>query len=236
MVSAGAGSVFLDEIGEISPAMQVKLLRVLQERRVKPVGSSEEIPFEARVLAATNRNLEAEVKSGRFREDLYYRLNVIAIELPPLRKRREDIGMLANFFLDRMKETLGRPELSLSPATLELLEAYSFPGNVRQLENIIERAATLVEGSLLVPAALPPSLRGESEPIRPNGAVVLVPGFSLDRYLDETERHYLLAALERADGNKTKAAEILNLSFRSFRYRLAKHGLADKLDSDGPLE
>jgi two-component system response regulator PilR (NtrC family) len=237
MVSAGAGSVFLDEIGEISPAMQVKLLRVLQERRVKPVGSSEEIPFEARVLAATNRNLEAEVKSGRFREDLYYRLNVIAIELPPLRKRREDIGVLANFFLDRMKETLGRPELSLSPATLELLEAYSFPGNVRQLENIIERAATLVEGSLLVPAALPPSLRGESEPIRPNGAVVLVPGFSLDRYLDETERHYLLAALERADGNKTKAAEILNLSFRSFRYRLAKHGLADKLDSaDGPLE
>jgi two-component system response regulator PilR (NtrC family) len=237
MVSAGAGSVFLDEIGEISPAMQVKLLRVLQERRVKPVGSSEEIPFEARVLAATNRNLEAEVKSGRFREDLYYRLNVIAIELPPLRKRREDIGVLANFFLDRMKETLGRPELSLSPATLELLEAYSFPGNVRQLENIIERAATLVEGSLLVPAALPASLRGESEPIRPNGAVVLVPGFSLDRYLDETERHYLLAALERADGNKTKAAEILNLSFRSFRYRLAKHGLADKLDSaDGPLE
>ncbi len=237
LVSAGGGSVFLDEIGEISPAMQVKLLRVLQERRVKPVGSSEEIPFEARVLAATNRNLEAEVKSGRFREDLYYRLNVIAIELPPLRKRREDIGMLANFFLDRMKETLGRPELNLSPATLELLEAYSFPGNVRQLENIIERAATLVEGSLLVPAALPPSLRGESEPIRPNGAVVLAPGFSLDRYLDETERHYLLAALEHADGNKTKAAEILNLSFRSFRYRLAKHGLADKLDSaDGPLE
>ncbi len=237
LVSAGGGSVFLDEIGEISPAMQVKLLRVLQERRVKPVGSSEEIPFEARVLAATNRNLEAEVKSGRFREDLYYRLNVIAIELPPLRKRREDIGMLANFFLDRMKETLGRPELNLSPTTLELLEAYSFPGNVRQLENIIERAATLVEGSLLVPAALPPSLRGESEPIRPNGAVVLAPGFSLDRYLDETERHYLLAALEHADGNKTKAAEILNLSFRSFRYRLAKHGLADKLDSaDGPLE
>jgi two-component system, NtrC family, response regulator PilR len=237
LVSAGGGSVFLDEIGEISPAMQVKLLRVLQERRVKPVGSSEEIPFEARVLAATNRNLETEVKSGRFREDLYYRLNVIAIELPPLRKRREDIGMLANFFLDRMKETLGRPELNLSPATLELLEAYSFPGNVRQLENIIERAATLVEGSLLVPAALPPSLRGESEPIRPNGAVVLAPGFSLDRYLDETERQYLLAALEHADGNKTKAAEILNLSFRSFRYRLAKHGLADKLESaEGPAE
>jgi two-component system, NtrC family, response regulator PilR len=237
LVSGGGGSVFLDEIGEISPAMQVKLLRVLQERRVKPVGSSEEIPFEARVLAATNRNLEEEVKIGRFREDLYYRLNVIAIELPPLRKRREDIGALANFFLDRMKEALGRPELRLSPATLELLEAYPFPGNVRQLENIIERAATLAEGALLAPAALPASLRGESEPVRPSGAVVLAPGFSLDRHLDETERHYLLAALERADGNKTKAAEILNLSFRSFRYRLAKHGLADKLDSpDDPLD
>src|SRR6516225_10265447 len=119
MVSARGGSVFLDEIGEISPAMQVKLLRVLQERRVKPVGSSEEIPFEARVIAATNRNLENEVKEGRFREDLYYRLNVITIELPPLRKRREDIGVLANFFLNRMKESLGRHELKLSPDTLE---------------------------------------------------------------------------------------------------------------------
>ena len=231
MVSARGGSVFLDEIGEISPAMQVKLLRVLQERRVKPVGSSEEIPFEARVIAATNRNLENEVKEGRFREDLYYRLNVITIELPPLRKRREDIGVLANFFLNRMKESLGRHELKLSPDTLELLRAYSFPGNVRQLENIIERAATLAEGSILEPAALPPSLRGESEPIPENGAVALVPGFSLDRHLDQTERQYLLAALARAEGNKTKAAEILNLSFRSFRYRLAKHGLADKVDS-----
>jgi len=231
MVSARGGSVFLDEIGEISPAMQVKLLRVLQERRVKPVGSSEEIPFEARVIAATNRNLENEVKEGRFREDLYYRLNVIGIELPPLRKRREDIGVLANFFLNRMKESLGRPELKFSPDTLELLQAYSFPGNVRQLENIIERAATLAEGSTLEPAALPPSLRGESEPIPANGALALAPGFSLDRHLDQTERQYLLAALARAEGNKTKAAEILNLSFRSFRYRLAKHGLADKVDS-----
>ncbi len=163
LVSAGGGSVFLDEIGEISPAMQVKLLRVLQERRVKPVGSSEEIPFEARVLAATNRNLEAEVKSGRFREDLYYRLNVIAIELPPLRKRREDIGMLANFFLDRMKETLGRPELNLSPATLELLEAYSFPGNDAggRLSPCTSRATALLARRV---GADPPKRRGGAGP------------------------------------------------------------------------
>ncbi len=234
LVSAREGTVLLDEIGEISPSMQVKLLRVLQERRVKPVGSSSEVPFQARVLAATNRHLESEVKAGRFREDLYYRLNVITIELPPLRKRREDIPVLANFFLERMKEELGRPELKFSPGTLALLESYSFPGNVRQLENIVERAATLAEGSLLGPSVLPAPLRGEVEPSSSSNAPPLSPGFSLERHLDETERRYLVAALERAEGNKTRAAEILNLSFRSFRYRLAKHGLGDKIESSEP--
>ena len=234
LVSAGEGTVLLDEIGEITPSMQVKLLRVLQERRVKPVGSSSEVPFQARVLAATNRHLESEVKAGRFREDLYYRLNVITIELPPLRKRREDIPVLANFFLERMKEELGRPELKFSPGTLALLESYSFPGNVRQLENIVERAATLAEGSLLGPSVLPAPLRGEVESSSSSNAPPLSPGFSLERHLDETERRYLVAALERAEGNKTRAAEILNLSFRSFRYRLAKHGLGDKIESSEP--
>ena len=234
LVSAGEGTVLLDEIGEITPSMQVKLLRVLQERRVKPVGSSSEVPFQARVLAATNRHLESEVKAGRFREDLYYRLNVITIELPPLRKRREDIPVLANFFLERMKEELGRPELKFSPGTLALLESYSFPGNVRQLENIVERAATLAEGSLLGPSVLPAPLRGEMEPSSTSSAPPLSAGFSLERHLDETERRYLVAALERAEGNKTRAAEILNLSFRSFRYRLAKHGLGDKIESSEP--
>src|SRR5713226_9436346 len=234
LVSAREGTVLLDEIGEISPSMQVKLLRVLQERRVKPVGSSSEVPFQARVLAATNRHLESEVKAGRFREDLYYRLNVITIELPPLRKRREDIPALANFFLEQMKEELGKPGLKFSPGTLALLESYSFPGNVRQLENIVERAATLAEGSLLGPSVLPAPLRGEVESSSSSNAPPLSPGFSLERNLDETERRYLVAALERAEGNKTRAAEILNLSFRSFRYRLAKHGLADKVESSEP--
>jgi two-component system response regulator PilR (NtrC family) len=232
LVAAGEGTVFLDEIGEVPPAMQVKLLRVLQERKVKPVGGTQEIPFEARVLAATNRKLEAEVKAGRFREDLFYRLNVITLELPPLRERGSDISLLANAFLARMREELGRPNLRFSDDALALLERYRFPGNVRQLQNIVERAATLADGDLLGPDTLPPSLRGEAEPAA-SKEVTLAPGFSLERYLDDTERRYLVAALERAGGVKTKAAEVLGLSFRSFRYRLAKHGLSDKDEGGG---
>jgi two-component system, NtrC family, response regulator PilR len=225
LVSAGEGTVFLDEIGEIPPGMQVKLLRVLQERKVKPVGGTIEVAFNARVLVATNKHLEKEVEAGRFRQDLFYRLNVIAIDLPPLRERREDIPVLANYFLTRMAEELGRPNLSFSPEALGVLQAYSFPGNVRQLQNIVERAATLADQDVLGPDTLPPALRGEKEPALRLGEVSLAPGFSLERHLDEAERRYLLAALEKADGVKTRAAELLGLTFRSFRYRLAKHGL-----------
>jgi two-component system response regulator PilR (NtrC family) len=214
--------------------IQVKIMRVLQERKVKPVGGTEEIPFEARILGATNKQLEGEVTSGRFRQDLFYRLNVITIEIPPLRERRGDVRLLANFFLEQMREELGRPNLRFSPDALQLLEQYSFPGNVRQLQNIIERAATLSEADLLGPLTLPASLRGEREPASSAGEIVgLGPGFSLDRYLDDLERRHLLAALDQAGGVKTKAADLLGLSFRSFRYRLAKQGLSerDELDS-----
>ncbi len=228
LASAGEGTVFLDEIGEMSLPTQVKLLRVLQERKVKPVGSTDEIPFEARILAATNKHLEGEVKNGRFRQDLFYRLNVIGIELPPLRERPGDIRVLANFFLEQMREELGRANLRFSPEALQLLEDYSFPGNVRQLQNIVERAATLSEGDLLQRSTLPASLRGESEASSSTAEVSLSPGFSLERYLDEAERRHLLAALEKAGGVKTRAAEVLGLTFRSFRYRLAKHGLSDR--------
>ncbi len=223
LVAAGGGTVLLDEIGELSLTMQVKLLRVLQERMVKPVGSSAEVPFEARIVTATNRNLVEEVKAGRFREDLFHRLNVIAVEVPPLRERREDIPQLAEFFLGRLREELERPALRFHPDTLELLRRYPFPGNVRQLENVIERAATLSETDELPPSSLPPAVRGESEPA--GERVQLTAGFSLERHLDAAERHHLLEALRRADGVKTHAAELLGLSFRSFRYRLAKHGL-----------
>jgi two-component system response regulator PilR (NtrC family) len=224
LVAANGGTVLLDEIGELSLAMQVKLLRVLQERMVKPVGSSNEVPFDARIVTATNRNLGEEVKAGKFREDLFHRLNVIAVEVPPLRSRQEDIPKLAEFFLARFRDELGRPGLHFEPETLALLERYAFPGNVRQLENVIERAATLSDTDVLTPSSLPPSIRGEAEPA--GGAVQLQAGFSLERYLDATERQHLLEALKRADGVKTRAAQLLGLSFRSFRYRLAKQGLA----------
>jgi two-component system, NtrC family, response regulator PilR len=231
LVSAGEGTVFLDEAAEIPLSTQVKLLRVLQERKVRPVGGAQEVPFRARVIAATNKPLEAEVKAGRFREDLFYRLNVINLELPPLRARKEDLPLLADHFLERLRDELGRPYLAFSPEALALMERYPWPGNVRQLQNIVERAATLADGELLGPETLPPALRGEMElpATSPTAAAAhppLEPGFSLERHLDATERYYLLQALQQTGGSKVKAARTLGLTFRSFRYRLAKHGLA----------
>ncbi|HZN91159.1 MAG TPA: sigma-54 dependent transcriptional regulator [Myxococcales bacterium] len=226
LVSAGEGTVLLDEVGEISLGMQVKLLRVLQERKVKPVGSTAEVPFSARVLAATNRNLEEEVRAGRFREDLFYRLNVITIDLPPLRARGGDIALLAEHFLERMREELGRPRLRFAPELLEFMEHYAFPGNVRQLQNLVERAATLSDADVLGLDSLPPALRGLPEPPEGTAELAVGGGFSLEKHLDHLERQYLNHALRKAEGVKTRAAELLGLSFRSFRYRLAKHGLS----------
>jgi two-component system response regulator PilR (NtrC family) len=232
LVSAGAGTVLLDELGEIPPSTQVKLLRVLQDRTVKPVGSSREVPFNARIIGATNRNLEEEVRAGRFREDLFFRLNVITIEVPPLRARREDVAPLAEAFLKRIAEKVGRPKLAFAPETMARLERYSFPGNVRQLQNIVERAATLSDGDLLTPDLLPPAVRGEGERPRDVSIPRIGPGFSLERALDDLERALLFEALKEAGGVKGKAAELLGLTFRSFRYRLAKHALSDGDDAN----
>jgi len=233
LVSAGEGTVFLDEIGEMLPATQVKLLRVLQERKVKPVGSTAEVPFEARLLAATNKRLDDEVRAGRFREDLFYRLNVITIELPPLRERREDIPELAQLFLSRLAEGLGKPPPRFSAEAMQVLQRYSWPGTVRQLQNIVERAVTLADSAELGPDTLPATLRGEA-PVPPaeTDVVELQGGFSLEKHLDDAERRFLLAALRRSNGVKTRAAELLGLTFRSFRYRLAKHGLGDSLEEE----
>jgi two-component system response regulator PilR (NtrC family) len=224
LVSAGEGTVLLDEIGELPLGTQVKLLRVLQERRVKPVGSSVEVPFEARLLAATNRHLEDDVQTGRFRQDLLFRLNVITLEVPALRERRDDIPALAEFFLGQARIELGRPGLAMSDDFLAMLQGYSFPGNVRQLQNVIQRAATLADGDRLEVDDLPAAVRGRESPV-PVAAVTLVQGFSLERHLDELENAYLSQALRAAGGVKVRAAELLGLSFRSLRYRLAKHGL-----------
>lgn len=239
LVAAGEGTVFLDEIGEVPASMQVKLLRALQERTVKPVGGTQEIPFKARLVAATNKRLEDEVKAGKFREDLFYRLNVISIEVAPLRQRKDDIPLLANFFLDRMKQELARPGLRFSAEALAALQDYPFPGNVRQLQNIVERAATLSDTEVIGTEVLPPPVRGERP--APAGApgsapVGLPPSFSLEHHLDAQERQYLEAALAKANGVKMRAAELLGLTFRSFRYRLAKHGLGDKDDAGNKVE
>ena len=229
LAAAREGTVFLDEIGEMSLATQVKLLRALQERSVRPVGSMKEVSFHARVIAATNRRLESEVREGRFREDLFYRLNVITIEVPPLRERASDIPLLAEHFLRRMKEETGRPNLRFSQEALTLLERFSFPGNVRQLQNIVERAATLADSDVLGGDMLPSPLRGDrSADVPGSEQPTIVEGFSLERLLDETERRYLVSALEKAQGNKTRAADILGITFRSLRYRLAKHGLSER--------
>jgi len=224
---AGSGTLFLDEVGELPPAVQVKLLRALQERRIRRVGSQTDVSISARILAATNRDLEREVKGGGFREDLFYRLNVIQIRLPALRERREDIPLFVDHFLARFATDLGRPGPRLSPEAMALLLAYDWPGNLRELANVLERAATLVEGDEVHPELLPPTLRGGDLPAALPSASAELPleGLDLEAHLDAIERRLLEQALARTGGVKTDAARVLSLSFRSLRYRLAKFGI-----------
>ena len=221
--AADGGTLFLDEIGELSLGLQVKLLRALQERRIRPVGGEKELEVDVRVVAATNRDVEKEVAAGRFRQDLYYRLNVLSIKLPPLRDRREDVPLLAEHFLHKHAALAGR-RLSLSPEALQWLAQYDFPGNARELENIIERAVTLTAGPVVTRADLPESVVPKQDAL-----TVAFPtdGVLLDEYLQRIEKDLLMQALERAGGNRTRAAKLVGMTFRSFRYRLAKFGVAD---------
>ena len=231
---ASGGTVLLDEVGELPLPLQVKLLRVLQERKIRPVGGAREIDVDVRVVAATNRDIEAEVQAGRFREDLYYRLNVIRIELPRLSERREDIAMLARSFVQRYATEMGKALDGLTPGCVEALERYDFPGNVRELENICERAVALASGRAIGLADLPPQVvgaaaEGPTDPLElPEG------GCDLEQVLAGVERSLLEQALERTRGGRTAAAELLGISFRSLRYRLAKHSLdAEDTADDG---
>jgi len=223
---AGSGTLFLDEVGELPLHVQVKLLRALQEKRARRVGGTADIAFSARVIAATNRALEAEVKAGRFREDLFYRLNVIQLRMPPLRERRSDIPAFLEHFLQRFTAELGRSEAAFSPEALELLYAWQWPGNIRELANVVERAATLSDGSIIGAEALPPALRGAE--LRGGPAEIPTSGIDLQAHLDALERRALEQALERTGGNKTEAAKLLALTFRSLRYRLAKFGIGEE--------
>src|SRR5256885_680973 len=222
--AADKGTIFLDEIGEMSPAMQVKLLRVLQEKKVRPVGGHEELAIDARVIAATNRDLSAMTKAGAFREDLYYRISVIPIELPPLREKREDIQELVAHFTQKFCAQTGRP-LTISPKTMELLERYAWPGNVRELEHTIERAVALERTSAIQPERLPEHIT-QYNPARVAAALDLPDeGLNLTAHLEQLEKTYLLEALQRTGGNQTRAAEILHLPVRSLRHLLDKHGI-----------
>ncbi len=223
--AAHGGTLFLDEIAEIPPALQVKILRVIQEKRYQKVGSPKEVSVDVQFIAATNRDLEAAVESGEFRQDLFYRLNVIRIDLPPLRRRPEDIPLLLNHFLQIYSREYQRRIRDFSPEATRALVNYSYPGNVRELENIVERCVVLSSGSETVPlSSLPPALQGFT---RNGTAEILLPdeGLNLEEVVSSLEIGLIRQALQRAANNKTRAAELLGLSFRSFRYRLEKYGL-----------
>jgi len=215
--TADGGTVFLDEIGEMTPALQAKLLRFLEERTFKRVGGLADLRVDVRVIAATNRNLEDEVKAGKFREDLFYRLQVMPIALPPLRERRGDVPLLAAFFIDRFNREFRKRVRGLSASAKGVLEQYGWPGNVRELRNAIERAMLLIEGEWLEPehfTTLTRSVAATQFRLPPEGV-----------NLDEVERQLLTQALERANGNQTQAAQLLGINRDQVRYRIEKFGL-----------
>ena len=217
--AAHGGTLFLDEVGELPPPLQVKLLRVLQDRKVRPVGGTAEVEVDVRVVAATNRDVESEVEAGTFREDLFYRLNVIRIEAPPLRDRPEDIPVLAEYFLQKHSALQGR-RLEFSPEAMRWLAQQPYAGNVRELENIVERGVTLAPSHTVNREDL-----GDTHPSKKAVSLTQIPEgrFDLDEYLTQVEKELLFRALDQAEGVRTKAAELLGMSFRQFRYRLAKH-------------
>ena len=221
--AAEGGTLFLDEVGELTPALQVKLLRAIQEKTIRRVGGTSDRQVNVRIISATNRRLEDEVASGRFREDLYYRLNVIQITLPPLRERSGDVPLLVHRFVERYAAELAKPVDGVEADAMQLLCEYGFPGNVRELENVIERAVALSRGETIGCEALPPSVLQPPE----EGAATVIPdeGVQLDALLADHERALIEEALRRSDGVKKRAAKLLGVSFRSLRYRLDKLGL-----------
>jgi len=227
--NAHKGTVFLDEIGELSLPIQVKLLRAVQDKVFKPVGSNQDIAVDIRIIAATNKNLEKEVINGNFREDLFYRLNVIEIKVPPLRERKADLRALAQHFLEKYSREMGKEIVKFSSYALDLLNKYDFPGNSRELENLLERSVALSTTNIILPDSLALSLHKrrwiEGFKDRRFDLDEVARGVALDSIMEEIERAYLKKALDCSKGNKNKAAELLGISFRSLRYRLDKLGI-----------
>ncbi len=224
---AEKGTIFLDEIGEMSPVVQVKLLRVLQERKFRRLGGTEEIDADIRILAATNRDLTKMVGEGTFREDLFYRINVIPMRVPPLRERADDIPLLAEHFVARFAAQMSKPVTGISGGAMSLLKQYGWPGNIRELENAMERAVALERTPMILPDSLPEQLNRVQADAPPPAVPDAFPdaGFDLERHVQDIEREYIAEALRRAGGVKVKAAELLGMSFRSFRYYTKKYNL-----------
>ncbi|MBD2835749.1 sigma-54-dependent Fis family transcriptional regulator [Pseudomonas sp. JM0905a] len=220
--AANGGTLFLDEVADLPLAMQVKLLRAIQEKAIRAVGGQQEVVVDVRILSATHKDLAAEVTAGRFRQDLYYRLNVIELSVPPLRERREDIPLLAESMLKRLAQQSGLPAASLAPEALDKLKCYRFPGNVRELENMLERAYTLCEDDQIQARDLRLAEAGGAVE---GGEANLAQIDNLEDYLEDIERKLIMQALEETRWNRTAAAQRLGLTFRSMRYRLKKLGI-----------
>ncbi|WP_019123295.1 sigma-54-dependent transcriptional regulator [Brevibacillus massiliensis] len=218
-VQAEGGTIFLDEIGEMDLALQSKLLRVIQERKVTPLGGTEEIDVDVRIIAATNRDLMKEVKENRFREDLYYRLNVIPIKLPPLKERREDIPLLVEFFIRKIGDGMGKPVDGISQEALKILQTYSFPGNVRELQNIIERAIALTNSSYIQKADLPDEIQTKEQAFISH---TLIPVY-VGETMEEVEKKVILHNLTAFNGNRRKTAQIIGIGERTLRDKLKKY-------------
>jgi two-component system response regulator PilR (NtrC family) len=231
---ANGGTLFLDEVGELPQSIQVKLLRAIQERVIRRVGANEDIKVEVRIIAATNRDLEQMVEKKLFRQDLFYRLNVIQIKTPSLRERREDIPLLVNHFIKKHAEKMGKSIMSVSDEALALLKSYDYPGNVRELENIIERTLALETGSVILPESLPPSVltpQGRKS-ISVHDIEVPPTGIMLEKILNQVEKDLIVKAIHSAGGVKKKAAKLLGISFRSMRYRCEKFNLGSFDDEE----
>jgi two-component system response regulator PilR (NtrC family) len=229
---ADGGTVFLDEVGELSPVIQVKLLRVIQERAFTAVGGVDLKEVDVRFISATNKALEAEVLRNTFREDLYFRLNVIPIAIPPLREREGDLPLLAQYFLEKFSLQMGKDIRKISTYAMDILSHYPFPGNVRELENIVERSVALETSNIVLPESLTLSTLKRRSGERKRRQSDLGPeGIQLDAVMAEVEKDYLIQALEMAHSSKQRAAELLGITLRSFRYRLEKLGIVAEDDS-----
>jgi DNA-binding NtrC family response regulator len=229
---ATKGTLFLDEVGETSPWTQVKILRALQERKIRRVGGTEEIPVDVRIIAATNLDLKKRIAEGKFREELYYRLNVISFEMPPLRKRVEDVPLLVNHFLLHYCQKMNKKMKRVAPEVISCFESYAWPGNVRELENVIERVVAIEDRETITAAALPREII--SPPKRAAVQTLIPPGFNLANHIDEISKGYINEARVMAGGNLRKTAAILGISYRSLRHLITKFGLreAEKLEKE----